>query len=124
MEIQVSTLPLMQIGRRIVVEDHRHVNRVVDIVEDPGHRGRPAGDEQVLGVGSPRRPQPSPGCPCRPGTEPIATVSVQGSNSASTAGSHHGLGLIATRLAQRAEGPMESLEGIGTHLVAAIDDGG
>ena len=97
-------------------------------LEDPGHRGRAAGEEEVVGIGPPGGAQANGGAladldPADPrGVGP-------GVDLASTPGSHHGsaLGLgCIRRLAadgpQRADGAVQALPDLGRHVVAAVDD--
>src|SRR5262245_47479426 len=59
-EIQIAAIPLVQIGRGIVVDDHTDVRFAVDVGVHRGDARRPALVEQVVCVGAPHRAQPNP----------------------------------------------------------------
>ncbi|CAK7283414.1 hypothetical protein SGPA1_21389 [Streptomyces misionensis JCM 4497] len=57
-EVVETAVPVVQFGRGVVVHGHREPHAAVHVVEHPGDRGGPPGQEHVLRVGAARpRPQ-------------------------------------------------------------------
>ena len=96
-EIEVAAVPVVQVGRRVVDQDHGDVGAAVDVGEHRGDPGHLVGEEQVLGVG------PAGRCtrtrlPLRDADPVDEHASTSGRTRSSAAGSHQGSSPVSNQV--------------------------